>query len=71
MVSKENTVQFPPSFGFKDVIGVGNVGLIVPLDAVIKIPLHEDDQHWSGIERQVYERLGSGRSAVHGSIMLQ
>ena len=71
MVSKGNTVQFPPSFGFKDVIGVGNVGLILPLDVVIKIPHHEGDQHWIDIERQVYERLGSGHEGVlryHGSL---
>ncbi|KAI9849288.1 MAG: hypothetical protein M1837_004747 [Sclerophora amabilis] len=49
----DNKVRFPPTSGWRDVISAGNVDVVLALDAVVKIPLKEQDQHYIDIEKQV------------------
>lgn len=64
-------MRFPPTLGWRDVVSAGNVGVVIALDAVIKIPLMEQDQHYLDIERQVYERLANDHDGIlryHGPL---
>ncbi|KAI9834903.1 MAG: hypothetical protein M1838_005454, partial [Thelocarpon superellum] len=59
-----DTVCFPPGFGWRDVISAGNAGLMVDLDAVMKIPVRKKDQCFIDMEKQVYERLANEHTRV-------
>ncbi|KAI9841629.1 MAG: hypothetical protein M1837_000476 [Sclerophora amabilis] len=59
-----NTIRFPPGFGWSDVISAGNVGVVVDLDAVMKIAIREEDQHFIDVEKRIYERLANGHERV-------
>ncbi|KAI9756308.1 MAG: Peptidyl-prolyl cis-trans isomerase NIMA-interacting protein 1 [Chaenotheca gracillima] len=52
-------IRFPPGFGWRNVISAGNVGVVVDLDVVMKLPLRKEDQHFIDVEKQVYERLAN------------
>lgn len=60
----ENKIRFPPGFGWSNIVSIGSTGVVLQLDAVLKIPFKEQEQHLIDIERQVYERLANGHDNV-------
>ncbi|KAI9840106.1 MAG: hypothetical protein M1837_001910 [Sclerophora amabilis] len=74
----DDNIHFPPRFGWGDIVATGNIGLVLGFDALLKVPINLQDQHFIDIERRIYERLANGHDGViryygafHNGILLQ
>ncbi|KAI9751713.1 MAG: hypothetical protein M4579_005931, partial [Chaenotheca gracillima] len=60
----DDDIHFPAGFAWGDILALGNVGIVLGFDAVLKFPISLEDQRFIDIEREIYERLANGHEGL-------